>query len=128
MVSGFGLFQKFPVLTIVVSGFGLFQPFSSKVFLNMKHSKNDVSHSWKSDALINAADIISHHVSRLFRCFIIHGHVSSFFKICALTPIIKDQNGSKITSSNYRAIGISSLLMKTLDKVLLVVQLLVQLV
>ena len=39
---------------------------------------------------------------------------------CSLKPIIKDKLGSKLASDNYRAIGISSLLLKVLDWVIFI--------
>ena len=59
-------------------------------------------------------------LSLIFKSFLIHGHISIFLLLCALVPIIKDKLGDKTSSSNYRAIAISSLFMKIFDWIMLI--------
>ena len=58
-------------------------------------------------------------IAFIFKTFLIHGHISMFLLLCALVPIVKDQQGDKTSSSNYRAIAISSIIMKIFDHILL---------
>ena len=54
------------------------------------------------------------------RSFLIHGHITYFLLLATLLPIIKNKLGSVNTSSNYRSIAISSLILKLLDWVILI--------
>ena len=87
----------------------------SKLIKRMKRGKNDMHYTWRSDALKVGVEIISTHICELFKMFLIHNHVTQTFLNSALIPIIKDRNRSHADSSNYRAIAISSLIMKLLD-------------
>ena len=55
----------------------------------------------------------------LFKTFLIHGHVSTVLLLASLVPIVKDKLGNIGDSSNYRSIAISSLLLKILDWVVI---------
>ena len=85
----------------------------------MKSGKSDCSFDFGSDAFLKASDVLSGPISFLFKSFLIHGFVPMFLLICSLVPIIKDKIGNKSNSDNYRAIGISSLLLKIFDHVIL---------
>ena len=65
-----------------------------------------------------ANDVISHNVSELFKMYIGHGHMTEAFIKSALVPIIKDPNGMHSSSDNYRAIAISSIIVKLMDYVI----------
>ena len=52
---------------------------------------------------------------------LIHGYVTPILLLCAITPLVKDQTGKIEDSSNYRGIGIGSLLLKILDWVVLII-------
>ena len=84
----------------------------SQAIGHLRKGKGDVDHNWKSEAFIHGIDALVTPLSFLFKSFLIHGHVSTFLLLCALVPIVKDKLGDKTSSSNYRAIAISSLLMK----------------
>ena len=81
--------------------------------------KNDENYVWQSDALKQGVDLVAEPLSDLFKAFLTHGCVPKLFLQCALTPIVKDANKSKTTSNNYRLIGISSLVLKLFDQLLL---------
>ena len=51
----------------------------------------------------------------IIRCYLVHGHVTRFFLLATLVPIIKDKLGCINSSKNYRSIAISSLILKMLD-------------
>ena len=54
------------------------------------------------------------------KSFLIHGHITYFLLLATLLPIIKDKLGSINVSSNYRSIAISSLILKLLDWVIII--------
>ena len=58
-------------------------------------------------------------ISFLFKTFLVHGFIPTFLLICSLVPLIKDNLGNISSSDNYRAIAISSLLLKIFDWVIL---------
>ena len=87
---------------------------------NLKFNKSDSSFDWKSNAFLVASDVLANHLSILIQCFLIHGYIPSSLLSCTLKPIVKDNLASKFSSDNYRAIGISSLILKVLDWVILI--------
>ena len=82
--------------------------------------KNDNMYNFKSNAFLNAADVLNNHLTLLFQSFLIHGYVPNELITCNLKPIVKDKLGDKLSSENYRAIGISSLILKILDWVIFI--------
>ena len=87
---------------------------------HLRNKKSDVDYDWKSDAFIHGVKVLASPLAFIFKCFLIHGHISTFLLLCALVPIVKDKLGDKTSSSNYRAIAISSLFMKIFDWILLI--------
>ena len=88
-----------------------------RIILRLSDNKNDSSWDWKSNALKLGADSLSAPMCDLICAMLIHGHIPKIFLLCNLIPIIKNKNESKLTSSNYRLIAISSLLLKVFDHV-----------
>ena len=86
----------------------------------LKSEKSDSNFCWKSNAFLVASDILANHLSILIQCFLIHGYIPSSLLSCSLKPIVKNNLTSKFSSDNYRAIGISSLILKVLDWVILI--------
>ena len=86
----------------------------------LKLGKSDSNHDFGSDAFIHASDILSFNLSFLFKTFLIHGFTPIFLLVCSLVPIIKDKLGDASSSDNYRAIAISSLLLKIFDWIILI--------
>ena len=56
----------------------------------------------------------------LFRLFLRHGYCPDTILTCALAPLVKDPNGDICASKNYRAIGISSLILMIFDLCILI--------
>ena len=80
--------------------------------------KNDKSHEsglFTSDCLKAAPNEFTEVLANLFRNYFLHGHISLNLLLCVLSPIVKDNNGDIASSKNYRAIAISSLILKILD-------------
>ena len=87
-----------------------------KALNKLKTGKSDALYDYNSDCLINAPD---DHLVNLFRSFANHGCLPHYLLVCTLIPLIKDQLGDLASSENYRAICISSLIMKVWDWVVL---------
>ena len=86
---------------------------------NIKPNKSDSVCDFSSDFLKNAPEILFVHLAAMIRAFFIHGHVSSFLLLATLVPIVKDKLGDLNSSSNYRSIAISSLILKILDWIII---------
>ena len=55
----------------------------------------------------------------IIKGYLIHGHVTSYLLLATLVPIIKDKLGCINSSKNYRSIAISSLILKLLDWIII---------
>ena len=88
----------------------------------MKSKKYDGVSDFMSDCLINGPPELVTHLTFLIRSFVIHGKVPHFILACSLLPIVKDNLGDIISSSNYRAIASGSLLLKLLDIVVILLE------
>ena len=85
----------------------------------LKNEKSDPVFLFSSDCFKHAPDILYEQLCVIIRSFLIHGHVSTFLLIATLVPIIKNKLGNVSSSKNYRSIAISSLVLKLLDWVTL---------
>ena len=86
---------------------------------HLNNNKSDPTYSFSSDCIKNGPDSLYEHLSAALRSFLIHGHVTLFLLLATLVPIIKDKLGSISNSKNYRSIAMSSLILKLLDWVIL---------
>ena len=94
----------------------------TNIIKKMKPGKNDVNFEWRSNSIKTGCEILAPHLCDLLKSFFIHGHVTDLLLKCALVPIVKDPNSSHATSTNYRAIAISSIFMKLIDYVIIELQ------
>ena len=85
----------------------------------VKPDKSDPVFDYSSDCLKNAPEILLEHIVTIIRCFLIHSHISTVLLLSTLVPIIKDKLGNLCISKNYRSIAISSLVLKIVDWVLI---------
>ena len=85
----------------------------------LKPGKSDPVYSFSSDCIKVDSDVLAELLSLIIQCYIIHGHVTRFLLLATLVPIIKDKLGSISTSKNYRSIAISSLILKLLDWIII---------
>ena len=60
----------------------------------------------------NAPPILCELLAKLFRMYLIHGHISSIIMVSTVIPLIKDKLGDISLSNNYRSIALSSLILK----------------
>ncbi len=85
----------------------------------LKCGKKDGSDGVYSDHLIHGTRTLYVHLSLLFSVMLRHGSVPDSLCTSTLIPIPKSKRKSTNDSNNYRAIALSSILGKLLDKVLL---------
>ena len=86
---------------------------------HIKDDKTDPIFSFSSDCIKNGPDLLFEKLSLVLKSFLIHGHVTVFLLLATLVPIIKDKLGSISSSKNYRSIAISSLVLKLIDWVII---------
>ena len=70
-----------------------------------------------SEHVIHACDDLSIHLSMLFSSLLVHGAVTDDFSVSTMVPIPKLK--CITSSSNYRAITLSSIFAKLFDRILL---------
>ncbi len=92
----------------------------AEALLHLKNDKTDPVSKYTSDSLKIASDILSGPICQLFRSYLIHGYISNILLISTLVPLLKDKLGDVCSSSNYRSIAISSLLLKLFDWVVII--------
>ena len=85
----------------------------------LKPGKSDSVYSFTSDCLRNAKDSLYEKLAVVLKGFLIHGHVTLVLLLATLVPIIKDKLGSISASKNYRSIALSSMILKLLDWIFL---------
>ena len=86
----------------------------------LKPGKTDPEFEIATDAFKNAPKELSEHLALFLKSCLIHGYISPILLTCAIQPLVKDTNGKLDSSSNYRGIGIGSLIMKIVDWVILI--------
>ena len=86
----------------------------------LKSGKSDPVYSFSSDCFKNASDSIFEKLSLIIQSFLVHGHVTQILLLATLVPIIKDKLGSINVSKNYRSIAISSILLKLIDWIFII--------
>ena len=85
----------------------------------LKDNKTDPIYSFSSDCLKSGPEVLFDHLSLAIKSYLIHGHMTVFLLLATLVPIIKDKLGSVNSSKNYRSIAISSLILKLIDWIIL---------
>ena len=86
---------------------------------HIKSNKSDPVCDFTSDCIKNAPDKLFVHLSEVIKSFLIHSHVSIILLLATLVPLIKDKMGSLCSSKNYRSIAISSLFLKIVDWIII---------
>ena len=94
---------------------GLIKEAASK----LRPGKTDPVFSFSSDCIKVKSEKLARLLSIIIQSFLIHGHVTRFLLLATLFPIIKDKLGSISNSKNYRSIAISSLILKLLDWIII---------
>ena len=87
---------------------------------HLKIGKSDGSEGLFSDHFINGTRKLYVFLSILFTVFLCHGFSPDSMILGTMIPIPKDKKKSLCSSSNYRAIALSSILSKILDWIILI--------
>ena len=90
-----------------------------EVSKNLKNDKSDPLLSFSTDCIKNGSDKLFYLLSLLIKSFLMHGHVTLFLLLATLVPTIKDKLGRNDSSKNYRSIAISSIILKMVDWIIL---------
>ena len=80
--------------------------------------QDDVSGGYSSDAILNGPDSLFECLAAVIRSFLLHGTVSMPLLACAFLPLLKSLKDPAKTES-YRAIAGSSLILKLIDNVII---------
>ena len=91
-----------------------------KAASRLKAGKSDSVFMFSSDCIKVESKSLAALLASVFQSFLIHGHVTKFLLLATLVPIIKDKLGSMNTSKNYRSIAISSVILKLIDWIIII--------
>ena len=81
----------------------------------LKPGKSDPVFTFSSDCFKSAPNSLYENLSLILQGFLVHGHITNILLLATLVPIIKDKLGSINVSKNYRSIAISSIVLKLID-------------
>ena len=84
-------------------------------------NETDVSGEYSSESLMNSPDIVFKLLSDIIKSSFIHGDFSADILVCAFLPLLKGSLKDDTKSDNYRAIALSSLILKVIDNIILIV-------
>ena len=87
----------------------------------MKTGKADVTEGYSSEAILNGPDILFDQLAAVFRSWCVQGTVTPSLLACAFLPLLKSSLKNPADPGSYRAIAGSSLILKLLDKVVLLI-------
>ena len=87
----------------------------------LKSNKNDVSGDFSSDSLLNSPDSVFKLLADIIKSSFIHGDFSADILVCAFLPLLKGALKDDTKSDNYRAIALSSLILKVIDNIILII-------
>ena len=66
--------------------------------------------------------ILYEHLAVVLKCCTVHSHVSQVLLLSTLVPLVKDKLGNINSSKNYRSVAISSILLKLIDWVIILLE------
>ena len=88
----------------------------------LKSGKSDPVYSFSSDRFKKATRSLYDHLSTVLKSCAIHSHVSQVLLLSTLVPLVKDKLGDFNSSKNYRSVAISSILLKLIDWVVILLE------
>ena len=91
-----------------------------KAALKLAPGKSDPVFSFSTDCFKHAPDLLFEHLSLIIQSCLVHCHVTQILLLATLVPLIKDKLGPTNISKNYRSIAISSILLKLIDWVFII--------
>ena len=86
---------------------------------HLKNNKSDPLFNFSSECLKNASVVLCEQLTLLFRHYLTHGYISLALMLPTLISLVKDKLGDITSSNNYRSIALSSLILKVIDWVVL---------
>ena len=94
-----------------------------EVISKLKNDKTDPLYHFNSDCMKNAPPILCELLAKLFRTYLILGHISSvIIPLIPLILVIKDKLGDISSSNNYRLIALGSLILNIFDWIILIIR------
>ena len=88
----------------------------------LKPGKADPVYSFLSDCFKNGTDILFTQLASVIRSCTIHSHVASALLLSTLVPLVKDKLGDIQSSKNYRSVASSSILLKLIDWIMILLE------
>ena len=88
----------------------------------LKPGKSDPVYSFSSDCFRNGSETLYSHLATVLRSCTVHSHVTSALLLSTLVPLVKDKLGDFQSSKNYRSVAISSILLKLIDWVMIILE------
>ena len=82
---------------------------------HMKPDKRDLSGGFTSEYLLHAPDKLFDLLATVFRCWMVHGEVTSSVLVCSFLPLLKNQKDETLHDS-YRVIAGSSLILQNFER------------
>jgi hypothetical protein len=86
---------------------------------HLKSNKNEGVCGLSSDFFKNASAELHVHIALLITAMLTHGYAPSQLTTSTIIPIPKGNNADKTSSGNYRAISLSSIIVKIVDLIIL---------
>ena len=88
----------------------------------LRPGKSDPVYNFSSDCFKNATESLYNLLATVLRACTVHSHVSKVLLLSTLVPLVKDKLGNISSSKNYRSVAISSILLKLIDWVIILLE------
>ena len=88
----------------------------------LKPGKSDPVYRFSSDCFKNASSSLYSLLALILKSCTVHSHVSQVLLLSTLVPLVKDKLGNINSSKNYRSVAISSILLKLIDWVIILLE------
>ena len=88
----------------------------------LKPGKSDPVYAFSSDCFKNSCDSLYANLSVVLRICAVHSHVSQVLLLSTLVPLVKDKLANINSSKNYRSVAISSILLKLIDWIIILLE------
>ena len=88
----------------------------------LRPGKSDPVYSFSSDCFKNGVDILYQHLADVIKSCVVHSHIPSILLLSSLVPLVKDKLGNIHSSKNYRSVAISSIILKLIDWIVILLE------
>ena len=89
---------------------------------NLKPGKADPMYSFSSDCFKHGTNSLYELLSVILKSSSVHSHVPQVLLLSTLVPLVKDKLGNINSSKNYRSVAISSIVLKLIDWVIILLE------